>query len=176
MDSIVFRQDRADRSHLRILEQALASIRGLGWQAVGMKDVAEAAGVSVGLVCRNFPTKDHFALALYGQLADELCARAAELSPGTVVERFFAVMRWKLALLDPHRETLTALAGAAIDPQARAGVLSDGSETIRAKVAGVFELVAAGATDAPRAMGSTARLLYATHLLMVLAWLQLPPG
>ncbi len=141
-----------------------------------MKDVAEEAGVSVGLVCRNFPTRDHFAFALYDRLAEDLLARVAELAPGSTVDRFFEVMRWKLDLLEPHRETLTALAGVAIDPRARAGVLSGATESVRAKVAGIFELVVAGATDAADDVSSTARLLYALHLLMVLGWIQLAPG
>jgi pyoverdine/dityrosine biosynthesis protein Dit1/AcrR family transcriptional regulator len=176
MESIVQRQDRADRSHLRILEAALGTLRTTGWDSLGMKEVAERAGVSVGLVCRNFPTRDHFAFALYDRLAEELQSRVSELPEGSVVDRFFHVMNWKLALLEPHRDTLTALAGVAIDPRARAGVLGAATESVRAKVAGVFELVVAGASDAPADPSATARLLYAAHLLMVLAWVQLTPG
>ena len=176
MESIVDRQDRADRSHLRILEAAFATLRTRGWEALAMKEVAEQAGVSVGLVCRNFPTRDHFAFALYDRLAEDLLARASDLAPGSTVDRFFEVMQWKLDLLEPHRDTLTALAGVAIDPRARAGVMSGATESVRAKVAGVFELVVAGATDAAADVPATARLLYALHLLMVLAWIQLAPG
>jgi pyoverdine/dityrosine biosynthesis protein Dit1 len=176
MESIVQRQDRADRSHLRILEAALGTLRTTGWDSLGMREIAERAGVSVGLVCRNFPTRDHFAFALYDQLAEALQERVSELSAGSTVDRFFQVMGWKLELLEPHRDTLTALAGVAIDPRARAGVLGAATESVRAKVAGVFELVVAGAHDAPDDPSETARLLYAAHLLMVLAWVQLTPG
>ena len=63
--------------------------------------------------------------------------------------RFAATMREKLALLEPHRRALVALAARAIDPEARASVLGKSSESVRSKVAGVFWLAVSGATDAP---------------------------
>ncbi|NUO49762.1 MAG: L-tyrosine/L-tryptophan isonitrile synthase family protein [Polyangiaceae bacterium] len=172
------RQTRAYRSQLRVTEAAFDLIREGGWSALSIAGVAGRAGVSVGLVCRNFPTRDHFALALYEQLADALVDRVGDLPEGTVARRFAAAMRWKLELLAPHRDVLIALAGVAIDPSARAGVLSAASQRVRAKVAGVFELVASGATDVPDEEGARrlARLLYGAHLFIVLLWSQLPEG
>lgn len=68
--STTTRQTRAYRSQLRVVEAAFEIIREKGWDRLATKDVAERAGVSVGLVCRYFPTRDHFALALYSRLAD----------------------------------------------------------------------------------------------------------
>lgn len=172
------RQSRGYRSQLRVHEAAMDIIRSSGWPSLTVGAVARAAGVSVGLVCRYFPTRDHFALSLYEQLADALATRAADLPAGTMAERFTTLLRWKLELLEPHRPVLVAVASAAIDPTARAGVLGVAAQRVRAKVAGLFDLVARGASDAPPGDGSMriGRLLYAAHLALVLVWVQLPPG
>ena len=153
-------------------------IRTSGWASLTIAAVAARAGVSVGLVCRNFPTRDHFALRLYEELADALSARVADLSEGTVLARFATLMRWKLELLAPHREVLIAVASVAIDPAARAGVLGPSAQRVRAKVAGLFDLAVRGASDAPEISSAqrVGRLLYAAHLALVLLWLQLPEG
>lgn len=144
-----------------------------GYDATSIRDVAAAAGVSVALVYRCFPTKEHFAIALYDRLANALVERAVELPTGTVAERFVAAMRFKLELVAPHRRTLIALAARAIDPAARAAVFGTSTEVVRSKVSGVFWLVVSGSTDAPREGGARlAGLLYALHLGLVLLSLQ----
>ncbi len=169
-------QGRAQRSRLRVLEAAVELFGDRGFEGAKFKDIAERAGVSVGLACRYFPTKEHLALALYARLADELEAWAAtEMPNGTVAARFAAAARQKLAILGPHRRALTALAARAIDPTARAAVVGPGAEVVRATVSGVFSLVVRGATDAPagdQAAEALARTLYALHLLVVLVFLE----
>jgi len=156
------------------LEAAIAAFAERGYDGTAIRDVAIAAGVSVGLVCRYFPTKEHFAIALYDRLANALVDRAAELPAGTVAERFVAATRWKLDLVAPHRRTLIALAARAIDPAARAAVFGKSTEVVRSKVSGVFWLVVSGASDAPaREDGARlARLLYGVHLGLTFLFLQ----
>lgn len=174
----VIEQARAERNRLRILEAAIASFGERGYEGTAIRDVASAAGVSVGLVCRYFPTKEHFAIALYDRLANALVDRVADLPAGTVAERFTAATKAKLALLAPHRRTLIALAARAIDPAARASVLGKSTEVVRSKVSGVYWLVVSGATDAPdrEASARLARLLYGVHLGLTFLFLQDPEG
>jgi pyoverdine/dityrosine biosynthesis protein Dit1 len=171
-------QTRSWRSRLRLLEAAIELFGERGYTATTFGEIAARAGVSTGLACRYFPTKEHFALALYARLASELARAAVEMPEGTIADRFAAVLRAKLELLEPHRAPLTALAGRAIDPDARAGVMSDASEIVRVRVAGVFAAAVSGATDAPapREVAELARLLYGAHLGFVLLWLESEPG
>src|SRR5690349_9928535 len=125
-------QARSWRSRLRVLESALELFAERGYDQATFKEIAGRAGVSVGLACRYFATKEHLALAIYARLADDLASRAADLPAGTMAERFAAAVRTKLALLEPHRRALIALAGKAIDPDARAGVLGEATEPVRA--------------------------------------------
>jgi pyoverdine/dityrosine biosynthesis protein Dit1 len=164
------KQPRSRRSRLRVLEAALASFAKRGYEATSYKEIAALAEVSVGLACRYFPSKESFVLALYDRLANELEHWAGELPEGTVAVRFRAAMGEKLRLIEPHRQTLTALAARAFDPTSRTSVLGSGTEVVRSKVAGVMWLVVCGASDAPASAeaGRLARLLYGLHLLLVL--------
>lgn len=167
-------QARARRSRLRVLEAATSLFAEKGYEAVGFAEIARRADVSVGLACRYFPTKEHLALALYDRLAGELVRVAAALPAGTVGDRFAFVVHEKRALLAPHRRALVALVAHALDPDSRAAVVGPAAAGVRAKVAGVFALVVAGATDAPGDEGRArlSDLLYTLHLALVLAWSQ----
>jgi pyoverdine/dityrosine biosynthesis protein Dit1/AcrR family transcriptional regulator len=171
---IRWEQTRSWRSRLKILEAALELFALQGFERTTFPQIARKAGVSVGLACRYFPTKEHFALALYDQLARALESWAPGLPAGTVAERFTAAMTRKLELIEPHRPVLSALAIKAIDPSARAAVLGPAAEVVRAKVSGVFALVVWGATDAPEpaVAAQWARLLYGIHLALIGVWLQ----
>jgi L-tyrosine isonitrile synthase len=175
MAEVHWEQLRGQRSRLRIQEAALTAFQRHGYDGATFRDIAAQAGVSVGLVCRYFPTKEHVALSLYDQLAGELAWIIPELPPGGIAERFEAVMRRKLALLSPRRHALVPLFGRALDPEARAGVLGDAAEGVRSKVAAVFRVVVDGATDAPGggvAAAELAQVLYGLHLVLVLVWSQ----
>jgi pyoverdine/dityrosine biosynthesis protein Dit1/AcrR family transcriptional regulator len=167
-------QTRSQRSRLRVLESALSLFSRRGYDATTFQQIAADSGVSVGLVCRYFPTKEHFALALYDRLATDLESWAVEMPAGTIAARVDATMRQKLALMEPHRRTLIALAVRALDPEARAHVFGADTEVVRSKVAGVFSLAVCGATDAPapEQTAALARILYGVHLLLVLLHLQ----
>lgn len=171
------RQDRALRSRLRILEAADALFGERGFDATAVSDIAGQAGLSVGLVCRYFPTREHLALAVYERLADGLAAAAVELPSGGVAERFRQLMQWRIAQCDANRRTLTALLGKALDPQSPLYVLGEATESARAKVHGAIGAMVAGSKDAPRSeaeLTQLAQLLYTLHLGLVLATLSRP--
>ena len=170
-------QDRALRSRLRILEAATSRFASRGFEATTIKDVAEAAGLSVGLVCRYFPTREHLALALYGRLADELAVIAVDLPPGTVAARFETLMRARIAQCEAERRPLTALLGKALDPESALYALGPATDATRAKIQGALRVVLACARDAPRKeeeLVQQAQLLYTIHLGVVLATLARP--
>jgi pyoverdine/dityrosine biosynthesis protein Dit1/AcrR family transcriptional regulator len=167
-------QDRALRSRLRFLEAATTLFATRGFADTSMRDVAAAADLSLGLLARYFPSREHLAMAIYDRLADELAARAVELPPGTIARRFTALMEHRLAQCEQHRRPLTALLGPALDPESPLHALGPGTESTRARVQGAMGVVVAGATDAPRDVEEVSRLaqlLYTAHLGVVLATL-----
>lgn len=170
-------QDRALRSRLRILEAATSLFATRGFDATSVRDVADEAELSVGLVCRYFPTREHLALAIFERLADELARIAVELPKGTVAERFALLMDARLEQCEAHRRTLTALMGKALDPQSPLYALGPATEGTRAKVHGAFAVLVACSEDPPFNDDDRARLaqlLYSAHLGLVLAALAQP--
>lgn len=170
-------QHRALRSRLRILEAADFLFGERGFDATAVSDIAGKAGLSVGLVCRYFPTREHLALAVYERLADGLASAAVELPSGPVAERFRQLMHWRIAQCDANRRTLTAFLGKALDPQSPLYVLGEETESARAKVHGAIGAMVAGSKDAPRSeteLSQLAQMLYTLHLGIVLATLSRP--
>ena len=170
-------QDRALRSRLRLLEAATGCFAERGYDATSMQDIAAAAGVSVGLVCRYFPTREHLALAVFDRLADELAEHAVALAPGTLAARFVALMHARIDQIERQRRPLTALLGKAIDPASPLYALGDATEATRAKVNGALGVTVAGASDAASVAkwaSTSTQLLYTLHLGVVLAALARP--
>src|SRR3954470_18325646 len=66
----------------RLYATAVRLIATRGWQATTLRDVAQEAGVSVGLLYRYFPSKRAVVLALYDELSAEYATRATELPRG----------------------------------------------------------------------------------------------
>jgi AcrR family transcriptional regulator len=164
---------KGERTRERILEAALGLFAGKGYEATTMRDIAAAAGCSLGLAYRYFDRKEALVLALYARLARELEEAARELPRGTLGERFERAMRLKLELVRPYREAFGALFGAALTPHSGVAVLGPQTADVRERVGRVFALVVAGATDAPRPRHAPdlARVLYVAHLGLLLFWL-----
>ncbi len=79
-----------------------------------------------------------------------------------------------LTMMAPHRLTLVALSGAALNPLSRAGVFGVEGVEVRRRARASYLVVVSGAKDAPRAsqVDELATLLYGLQLALVLFWLQ----
>lgn len=162
------------QTRLRLLEAALRLIAERGLEKLRMRDVALEAGCALGLAYRHFPGRAGFVLALYEELAAALEAAVPEIPAGTVAARFRFVAARKLALLAPQEALLRALLAAGLDARSRTGVLGAETARVRLRVQSVFAAAVAGAEDAPeeRDQAGHVRLLYALHLGLVLAQVQ----
>jgi len=169
------RPGKGERTRERILEAALTLFAEKGFAAATMRDIAKAADCSLGLAYRYFARKEDMVLALYERLAEELAEEAERLPPGTMAERWARIERADVGRLEPHRESLAALFGAGLSPDAPTQVLGPNVSGIRERVLSVFARVVEGASDRPRSPATVEQLttvLYAGHLALVLFWLQ----
>jgi AcrR family transcriptional regulator len=134
--------------------------------------VATRANVSVGLLYRYFPSKQAVVLALYDQLAAEQAARATAMPRGRWRERFLFTLETSLTILRPHRQTLSALIPVLVS-NAPDGLFSNTTAFSRERVQRIYQDAVVGASDAPRdeVAAALGRLLYLTHLAVVLWWL-----
>ena len=156
----------------RLYETAIGLIASRGWQATTLRDIAQAAGVSVGLLYRYFPSKRAIVLALYDELSAEYAARSEAMPAGRWRARFLYALTTSLDVLGPHRGTLASLVPVLVG-DADEGLFSPGTAFSRLRVQGVFVAAVEGASDTPRGPLAPAlgRLLYLVHLAILLWWL-----
>ena len=156
----------------RLFDTAIRLIEVRGYEATTLRDVADEAGVSVGLLYRYFPSKQSVVVALYDELSAEYARQAADMRPGKWRDRFLFALGTSLRVLAPHRLALRALTPVLV-ADLEEGVFSKRSGFSRVRVQRVFEAAVAQATDAPapRLAEALGRLLYLVHLSVLLWWL-----
>jgi AcrR family transcriptional regulator len=115
---------KAAQTRQRILERALHLFATNGYAETSMRDIAAAADCSLGLTYRYFANKEALVLELYVLLVTQQEEQARLLPAGTMADRFHQLIRAHLTVLAPHRLTLLALTGAALNPYSQAGVFS----------------------------------------------------
>ena len=159
-------------ARLSLYNTAIELIAERGYQATTLRDVADRARVSVGLLYRYFPSKRAVVLALYDELSAKYAARAAEMKSAKWRDRFMFALTTSLQVLSPHRSTLAALVSVLVG-DANEGLFTSTTAFSRQRVHEVFNDAVAGATDAPRPEVAAAlgRLLYLVHLAIILWWL-----
>ncbi len=165
---------KAQKTREHILETALGLFASQGYDETTMRDIAAAAGCSLGLAYRYFARKEEMVLELYEQCARELEEEVSKLPPGPLAGRFVSAIEADLRRISLYRTTMGALFSAGLAPNSEVAVLGDRVAGIRTRVWGIFRVVITGATDAPKPAQVTqlATLFYAVHLLIVLFWLQ----
>jgi AcrR family transcriptional regulator len=156
----------------RLYDTAIRMISERGYEATTLREIAEEAGVSVGLLYRYFPSKQAVIVALYDELSQDFSRHAAGMKPGKWRDRFLFALQTSVRALQPHRTTLRALIPVLIgDPDD--GVFAPGTSFSRLRVQQAFEDAVVGAEDAPKPPVAAAlgRLLYLAHLAVLLWWL-----
>lgn len=156
----------------KLYETAIGLIAERGYAETTLRDVADAAGVSPGLLYRYFPNKRAVVLGLYDQLSLEQLSRAAAMPGGSWRDRFVFTLELSLSVLKPHRRTLSALIPVMISNE-EDGLFGSATAFSRQRVQRVFQDAVVGAKDAPKGElpAALGRLLYLLHLAVILWWL-----
>jgi AcrR family transcriptional regulator len=166
------RTAQGEASREEIYKAALRLIAKRGFEAATLRDIAEEAGVSPALLYKYFPGKRAVVLALYEDLSVRFAERAANLPAGTWRSRYLHALQASLGVLAPHRSVISALIPVMLG-QGEDAVFAPGTTASRARVQPVFLAAAEGASDAPKPADAAAlgRLLYLSHLGVLLLWL-----
>lgn len=165
---------KAEQTRQRIQDSALELFASKGYEGTTMRDIAARAGCSLGLAYRYFSGKEEMVLELYRSLDRNLEVQVRELPASTLAERFERTMQAQLALMAPHRDSLSTLFGAALSPHSSVAVFGEQTNDIRSHSHRLYAIVAQGAKDAPRGkqLEDVATILYGMHMLLTLFWLQ----
>src|SRR5690606_6802680 len=108
---------------------------------------AESAECSPGLMYRYFSHKEELVVALYEHLAAESAVYASEIPPGTIAERYHALMYHKMEQVQPYRSALAAMFGALMRPDVEATVWGKRSSDGRDRMLEAFDRVTSEASD-----------------------------
>lgn len=165
---------KGERTREHLLGTALRLFAEKGYQQTTLRDIAAAAGSSLGLTYRYFARKEELVLALYERLAGELEEEVDSLSPAPLAARFGKALEADLRRIAPFRDAFGALYAVGLSPDSELAVLGGAAGGTRGRIWRVFQKVVTGATDAPRGRQAEemTTLLYAAHLAFVLFWLQ----
>ena len=163
---------KALETRSQILTAALDLFAAKGYRDATMRDIASAAGVSLGLAYRYFSSKEQLLIAFYERCAGDLRLEIEQLPRESVSRRYTTVMRKVLERLDPYRESFAEMSGVLMNPRNEAGLLSDHVSYIRRESMELFRLVLTEATSSPsvKAIGDLTTIAYAGYLLLLLFW------
>jgi AcrR family transcriptional regulator len=165
---------KAASTRQRILDTALRLFATKGYEGTSMRDIAATAECSLGLAYRYFASKEDMVLELYLWLVAQLEDEVRQLPAASIANRFRHLMDALLGKMAPHRLTLVALSGAALNPLSRAGVFGAEGAEVRRRARRAYLILVAEAKDAPRSaqVETLATILYGVQLALVLFWLQ----
>ncbi len=141
------RTPKGQATRERALRAALGLFRRKGFDKTTMRDIAEAAGLSLGAAYHYFPSKVALVMAYYEWIQSEHERRAREQTPegaGTAT-RLAVLLRTKLDLLARDRKVLAALFKNLGDPAHPLSLFGRPTAAIRRRSIAQFEEAFAGA-------------------------------
>lgn len=126
---------KAETTRERILDTALGLFRKSGFDATTMRDVAKAAGTSLGSAYYYFPSKEALVLAHWEtqMVEHEQRARKVFSHSADLGERLRAVFDVRLDLMKGDRKLLTGLFRTIGDPESAVSVFARETAPIRSR-------------------------------------------
>jgi AcrR family transcriptional regulator len=168
-------QSKGERTKERIVAAALELFRDQGYEATTMRMVAEAAGVSLGNAYYYFASKDLLLQAFYREVheAHVAAARPALAGVRTLRDRLLAVMRAKLAAIEPYHRFSALMFRTAADPESPLNPFHPAGADIAREGEAVFaEALAGSATKLPKDLAAELpNLLWTYSMGIVLYWI-----
>jgi len=161
---------KGEETRRRVHEAAMALFREKGFDATTMRDVAAAAGMSLGAAYHYFPSKEAIVMAYYAGLQDEharLVEEAVEAHPGTR-ERLSAALHAKLHIVRDDRKVLGALLRFTGDPHHPLSFLGPATRPIQLRSIATFAAPLRGAGLPADFIPVAALLLWAMHMGLLL--------
>lgn len=112
------REDKKERTRLRILEVAEAMFRADGYEPTTIRQIADRLELSPQTLYNYFPSKEGLLTAIFAERQKRMAVAARDLThrfldapdaSGTRVERFLHMIRWGLRGLADDREFMKLL-------------------------------------------------------------------
>lgn len=161
---------KRDETRDHLLDTALRLFRRKGFDATTMRDVAEAASMSVGAAYYHFRSKEDLVLAFYRWTQDEHERLLRERLAGVTepVDRVRIALHTKLQLIEKSRPFLGALFRFTGDPKHPLSVFGPKTRDLRQRAIATFALALEGAGLTGDALRLANTGLWAVHLALIL--------
>ncbi len=160
---------KRDATRKRLLDRALKLFQRKGVEATTMRDIAKAAGMSLGAAYYYFPSKEALVFAYYEDNQADLEAVAAAAT-GTLREQLGAIFHGKLETIRPQRKMLAAIVQRLVDPSDPVGAFSAQTRAVRDRAMAVLERVLAGASVPAEVMPLATRALWLLQMALMLVY------
>jgi AcrR family transcriptional regulator len=160
---------KSDATRRVLLERALELFQKRGVERTTMRDIARAAGLSLGAAYYYFPSKEALIFAFYEQNQRDAEAIAATAT-GNLRERLGAVMHGKLDTIGLHRMLLTSILPHLIDPGDPLSAFSAQTREVRDRAIAIFAAVLEGSDLPVPARSVAANLLWLLQLACMLVY------
>jgi AcrR family transcriptional regulator len=158
-----------------ILETALEMFRERGYEQTTMRAIAQKAGVSLGNAYYYFHSKEFLIQAFYHRThAEHLAASIPVLEKEVSLKaRLLAVMRLKVATLEPYHEFAGVLFKTAAHPESSLNPFAADSDPVRRASIQLFEDVIEGSNARiPKDLrAELPYLLWLYHMGIILFWI-----
>jgi len=160
---------KSDATRKRLLARALVLFQKKGVEQTTMRDIAKAAGLSLGAAYYYFPSKDALVFAYYEDNQREM-EELGERAQGTLREKLGMIFHGKLEGIRPQRKMLAAIVTRLADPGDPLSAFNQHSRTVRERSVAVIERAIAGSVPAevaPLAANALWLLMMALMLVYV---------
>jgi AcrR family transcriptional regulator len=101
-------REKKQEHYERFIDAFVGEVRGRGYAAVTLRDVARAAGLSDGAIYKYFASKEKILLAYYAAKMDRLRLEGGSLleKPYTLVERLQALLEFQIGQYEEEKDFL----------------------------------------------------------------------
>ncbi|HUJ59340.1 MAG TPA: TetR/AcrR family transcriptional regulator [Kofleriaceae bacterium] len=160
---------KRDATRRHLLARALELFQQRGVEATTMRDIARAAGMSLGAAYYYFPSKEALVFAYYEANQDEMEALAASAT-GSLRERLGVLFHGKLASIRPQRRMLAAIVSRLVDPSDPLGAFSQASRAVRQRAIRLLEDALADSGLPEQTIALAAHGLWLAQLAILLVY------
>ncbi len=161
-------ETKSDATRRHLLDRALELFKKKGVEATTMRELAKAAGLSLGAAYYYFRSKEALMFAYYEANQDEIDRRATEVT-GTLREQLGQLFRIKLETIRPHRFMLASILAHLVNPGDPLSAFSAQTRGVRDRAIGLFARALDGAVP-PAAVPVIANALWLLHLAAMLLY------
>ncbi len=134
-----------------------------------MRDIAKAAGMSLGAAYYYFPSKEALVFAYYEDNQEDLEKLAASVT-GSTREQLGTIFHGKLETIRPQRKMLAAIVQRLVDPSDPVSAFSAQTRVVRDHAMAVIERILAGSGLPTEVLSLATRALWLLQMAMMLVY------